>query len=39
MRIMWRIDQLLGNDLETNEYSRFYAIGELTNARFWAAAR
>jgi hypothetical protein len=27
--ILWRIDPLLGKDLETNnEYSRCYAIGE-----------
>jgi hypothetical protein len=32
--VLWRIDPLLGKDIETkNEYSRCYAIGEKTNGR------
>jgi hypothetical protein len=34
-KILWRIDLLLGKDLETNnENSHFYAIGEQINSRF-----
>jgi hypothetical protein len=34
MNVLWLIDTLLGKELETDEYSRCYAIGGKANTGF-----